>query len=79
MAKNDNDRLQINVDFTKTPELLRDLDNIVSQDPETDRSKFIRNLIRQEIARRQQLALSFPAPSTTNKKSKSTSAQAVAG
>ena len=59
MAQTNNDRVQVNVDFTNFPEVLKQLEEMVAQDPETDKSKFIRNLIRQEYARRQQLPL-FP-------------------
>ena len=54
---------QVNVDFSKYLELLKDLDEMVAEDF-TDRSKFIRKLVRQEKARRQQL----PLPLTEEKK-----------
>lgn len=47
---------QVNVDFSKFLDLLDDLDEMVAEDF-TDRSKFIRKLVRQEKARRQQLPL----------------------
>ena len=47
---------QLNVSFEKDPELLAELDRMVVEDG-TDRSKFIRRLVRQELARRQQLPL----------------------
>jgi hypothetical protein len=49
---------QVNVDFSKYLELLGDLDKMVAEDM-TDRSKFIRKLVSQERARRQQLPLPF--------------------
>lgn len=55
---------QVNVDFSKFLDLLDDLDSMVEEDF-TDRSKFIRKLVRQEKARRQQL----PLPSIEEKKS----------
>lgn len=58
---------QVNVDFTKFPELLDDLDQMVDEDG-TDRSKLIRKLIRQEKARRGQPQ--FPAGSQDSKKRK---------
>ncbi len=54
---------QVNVDFSKFLVLLDDLDEMVDEDF-TDRSKFIRKLVRQEKARRQQL----PLPLTEEKK-----------
>lgn len=42
---------QVNVDFSKFPELLEELDEMVAQD-DLDRSKFIRKLVRQEKLRR---------------------------
>lgn len=53
------DKKQVNVDFTKFPELLAELDQMVDDDG-TDRSKFIRKLIREEKARR-----TTPNPQTT--------------
>ena len=50
---------QVNVDFSKFLDLLDDLDGMVEED-DTDRSKFVRKLIREEKARRQQLPLPFP-------------------
>ena len=44
---------QVNVNFEKDPDLLTALDEMVQED-ESDRSKFIRRLIRQETVRRQQ-------------------------
>ncbi|HAR46111.1 MAG TPA: hypothetical protein DCS05_08060 [Nitrospiraceae bacterium] len=62
--------LQVNVNFDKDPELLKDLDRMVKDD-DTDRSKFIRRLIRQEAASRQQLPL-FPV--AKNQKSRAVAA-----
>ncbi len=53
------ERLQVNVDFTDYPELYQDLFKMIEAD-DTDRSKFIRKLVREEIARRKQLPLPFP-------------------
>ena len=58
MAQPNDERLQVNVDFKNFPELLEQLDQMVKDD-DTDRSKFLRKLIRDELARRQQLPL-FP-------------------
>lgn len=44
--------MQVNVDFGNYPDLLDGLDEIVSDDM-SDRSKVIRKLVAQEIARRQ--------------------------
>lgn len=60
--------IQVNTDFTKNPELLTQLDDMVRED-ESDRSKFIRKLIRQEYARRRQLSLPLVQPSPVGKKS----------
>lgn len=46
------EKKQINVDFTNFPDLLEGLDQMVEEDG-TDRSKFIRKLVRQELSRRQ--------------------------
>lgn len=67
---------QVNVDFSKFPELLDDLDQMVDEDG-TDRSKFIRKLVRQEKARRQQTQLPLPEK-LTRRKSDARTAQAVA-
>jgi len=67
---------QVNVDFSKSPELLIDLDKLVKEDG-TDRSKFIRKLVRQEIARRQQLPLPF-IEQPKRRKNGAHTAQAVA-
>lgn len=47
----DEKKKQVNVDFSKDPDLLTELDDMVKAD-ESDRSKFIRKLVRQEAARR---------------------------
>jgi metal-responsive CopG/Arc/MetJ family transcriptional regulator len=57
------EKLQVNVDFTGFPELYEALDAMVKED-DMDRSKFIRKMVRQEQARRQQLEL--PLPTTNN-------------
>lgn len=54
--------IQVNTDFTNTPELLVQLDEMRVEDF-TDRSKFIRKLIAQEWARRNQLPLPEPKKS----------------
>jgi len=50
MAKEET-KLQVNVDFTEYPELYAEFLKIVEADM-TDRSKFLRQLIRQEFLRR---------------------------
>jgi metal-responsive CopG/Arc/MetJ family transcriptional regulator len=50
----EDEKVQVNVEMDKT--LRDDLDKMVKDD-ESDRSKFIRRLIRQESARRSQLVL----------------------
>ena len=66
---------QVNVDFSKFPELLDALDTMVGDDF-TDRSKFVRKLVRQEQARRQQLPLPFLEETpTSNKGTRSTTRQ----
>lgn len=62
---------QVNVDFSKFPELLSALDSMVEADF-TDRSKFIRKLIREEQERRQ------PTPLSNSKSKNSQAAQALA-
>lgn len=66
---------QVNVDFSKWLDLLADLDSMVEED-DSDRSKFIRKLVRAEKARRQQLPLPPPFPQPTNRKR--SAAQSVA-
>lgn len=58
------EKKQVNVDFSKFPELLADLDQMVEED-DTDRSKFIRKLVKQEKARRDALV---PLPSRSSKR-----------
>ena len=70
MSEEKKEKLQVNVDFTNFPELYADLMGMVEADGDTDRSKFIRNLVRQEKLRRagqlpEQLPL--PTPSITKK------------
>ncbi len=65
---------QVNVDFTNFPELLDDLDKMV-EDDDTDRSKFIRKLVRQENAHRKALE-NQPMP-TPKKSNRSTQALAA--
>jgi len=60
----------VNIKITD-PNLVDDLDKMVADD-ESDRSKFIRRLIRQEKARRQQLSL--PIGITAARKSSKTAA-----
>jgi hypothetical protein len=62
---------QVNVDFSKDVELYEDLEKMITAD-DTDRSKFIRKLVRQERDRRAQL----PLPTITTEKKRS--AQAIA-
>jgi metal-responsive CopG/Arc/MetJ family transcriptional regulator len=63
------EKKQVNVDFTKYPELLEALDQMVIDD-ESDRSKFIRKLVRQEQKRREQA-------SPINQKKRSLTAEPV--
>jgi metal-responsive CopG/Arc/MetJ family transcriptional regulator len=73
------DRQQVNVDFTKYPELLKDLDQMVEDaGPEMDRSKFMRELVRQEKARRSRRQRSLPIPTSNPSKTDTRAAQAVA-
>jgi hypothetical protein len=58
---------QVNTDFSKYPELLMALDQMVEADG-TDRSKFIRNLVRQEQARRAKLQMELPLPVQSDSK-----------
>jgi metal-responsive CopG/Arc/MetJ family transcriptional regulator len=61
------EKLQVNVDLTNFPELAQALDKMCAAD-QRDRSKFVRFLIQQEMARRQQLELPLtPAPSRSPK------------
>lgn len=48
--------LQVNVNFSDVPELFEALEKMVAEDM-MDRSKFIKKLVRQEVARRAQLEL----------------------
>jgi len=52
----ENEKLQVNVDFTPFPELYKQLEEMVNEDM-TDRSKFMRRLVNQEWARRHQMTL----------------------
>ncbi len=65
---------QVNVDFSRDLDLLADLDQMVQAD-ESDRSKFIRKLVRQEKVRRE--ALQTQPVSTIKKNRTSTQALAV--
>lgn len=67
---------QVNVDFSKFLDLLADLDGMVVDD-DTDRSKFIRKLIREEKARRAQLPLPPPFPQPRTQKRSATQAVAA--
>ena len=55
----------VHVEFKRYPELLKGLDEMVEED-DSDRSKVIRNLVRQEIARRS--ALKNPLPKQPNRR-----------
>lgn len=44
----DTDKKQVNVDFTKYPELYDALESLV-EDLDTDRSKLIRQLVREKV------------------------------
>lgn len=69
------EKKQVNVDFTKFPELLVDLDQMVDDDG-TDRSKFIRKLIREEKARRDASQVQ-DSPPTLNPRKRSTARRAA--
>ena len=60
------DEEQVFVNIKMPEELAEKLDEMVEED-ESDRSKFIRKLIRQEYSRRQQLP-PFPEPPTSTKR-----------
>jgi hypothetical protein len=75
MTEEKKSKLQVNIDFTKFPELYADLTTMVNAD-DLDNSKFIRKLIRQEKLRREgKLPEQIPHPlpiSTTNTSSRKT-------
>lgn len=58
MADEKNEKLQVNVDFTGFPELYREMEAVIEKE-DTDRSKYIRRLVREDLARRKQMALPF--------------------
>ena len=62
------EKKQVNVDFSNFPELLQELDKMVESDG-TDRSKFIRKLVRDEKNRRAQLPLPLPTTKSTGRSS----------
>jgi len=62
-----NDQVNVDLDPTKYPGLLSALDKMVAGDF-SDRSKFIRKLIRDEEERRAQLPLPSPFPQPAPKK-----------
>jgi len=64
---------QVNVDFSKFPELLNDLDEMVLED-DLDRSKLIRKLVRQEKARRAKSQMELVLPTSKRKTAKSVAA-----
>lgn len=66
----------VHVDFSKYPELLEALDQMVDED-DLDRSKLIRKLVKQEKARREEPLTSLPLP-PTNIRKRSTAAREVA-
>lgn len=70
------DTLQVNAGEMPV-ELVEKLDKMCETD-ENSRSGFIRKLIRQEWARRQQMALPLEVVTGSRKKSKATAAVAVA-
>jgi len=75
----DEERKQVNIDFSSDPDLLDHLDKMVKAD-DMNRSQFIRKLVRQEIARRM-LQQPLPLPTTnkiTSRKTRKDAAQAVA-
>lgn len=68
----------VHVDFSKYPELLEALDQMV-EDDDSDRSKLIRKLVKQEKTRRDALQTSLPLPKQPNRRKTDTrAAQAVA-
>jgi hypothetical protein len=73
MTEEKKSKLQVNIDFTKFPELYADLTTMVNAD-DLDNSKFIRKLIRQEKLRREgKLPEQLPLPiNTTNTSSRKT-------
>lgn len=70
------EKLQVNVDFTNFPELYKQLMQMIENDGDTDRSKFMRKLVREEHARRAQLPL--PLPESNQKKSEKRAVDTVA-
>lgn len=62
-----NDQVNVDLDPRKYPGLMSALDKMVADDF-TDRSKFVRKLIREEQARRAQLPLPSPFPQPQQKK-----------
>jgi hypothetical protein len=68
----------VNADFANFPDLFKGLDKMVEDDG-MNRSQFIRKLVRQEIARREQAQLPLPFPEQPKtKKSQARAAQTVA-
>lgn len=54
----------VQVNISMEPELAMWIDTTVAAEGEDNRSAFVRKLIRQERARRQQLSLPLPTPTT---------------
>ncbi len=72
------EKQQVNVDFSNFPELLKALDEMVKAD-DSDRSKFIRNLVRKEQSSRQQMELPLATvPARRSAKGRGRKSQAVA-
>lgn len=75
----DEKKLQVNVDFTNFPDLYNDLMEMIEADGDTDRSKFIRKLIRQEKLRRVgKRPEQLPLPTTKNRRTSSQAASLAA-
>ena len=49
-------QLNVTVDFSKFPELWEGMEQVVKQE-DSDKSKYIRRLVRQDVERRMQLPL----------------------
>ena len=79
MTEEKREKLQVNVDFTNFPDLYADLVKMIEADGDTDRSKFIRKLVRQEVQRRAgKLPEQLPLPTSTKKNRSVTSAALAA-
>lgn len=66
-------KLQVNVDFTNYPDLYEALEKLV-EERDTDRSKFIRQLVRKEVTKGRQ----DQSPTVTRSKKNAARPEAVA-